>query len=199
MNSGPAIDGSELEPRGPGRLPRVDRREMRGENMGDSLARYDEVRPNGRRSFELFADRMIVRSRSARLDSEITIMLADLRPEPNRLLVRPKEFGLGLLMLVGSLVTAIVGGVVRGSAPVPDEKHLIWFACAGALAFVAMVIFSKTARKVEFIQFVSHNGHPLLDVARAGPQRAEFDPFVQTLIARIPANRKDSHSMPADL
>jgi hypothetical protein len=159
--------------------------------MFDSIARYYEVRPNGRRQFELFKDRLIVRSKSARVDSEITIILADLRPEPNRLFVRPKEFGMGLLMLMGSVVIAVLGVMVRDLAPVPNEKILLMFACAGAFFFVAMVILSKTLRKVEFLQFVSHHGHTLLDVARSGPQRAEFDPFVQALIDRIRANQRD--------
>jgi hypothetical protein len=167
--------------------------------MCDSLARYHEVRPNGRRQFELFKDRVIVTSRSARLDSEITVILADLRPQPNRLLVRPKEFGLGLLMLLGSMVLAIVGTVARGAAPGPNDEGLIWFACAGAFFLVSLAILSKTLRKIEFMQFVSHHGHPLLDVARAGPQRAEYDSFVQTLIDRIRANQRNDRPAPPEL
>jgi hypothetical protein len=163
--------------------------------MFDSLARYHEVRPNGRRQFELFKDRVIVQSRSARVDSEITVILADLRPEPNRLLVRPKEFGMGLLMLLVSVALALIGVVASGPAPGRIGNGLPWFACAGGFFVVALVIFSKTLRKIAFIQFVSHTGHPLLDVARAGPQRDEFDSFVQTLIDRIRANQKHDVSM----
>jgi hypothetical protein len=162
--------------------------------MFDPLARYHEVRPNGRRQFELFKDRVIVRSRSARVDSEITIILADLRPELNRLFARPKEFGLGLLLLFSSMVAAIVGAVSRGPAPGPESMGLVWLVAAGSFFFISLVILSKTLRKIEFIQFVSHHGHPLLDVARAGPQRAEFDSFVQTLIDRIRANQRNDRA-----
>jgi hypothetical protein len=180
-NSGPAVgDGGESG----------------GKPMGDAPVRFREVRPNGRRQFDLLADRVIVHSRSARVDSEITIMLADLRPEPNRLLVRPKEFALGLLILIASIPLAFIGFVVRESAAIRNEKYLMWFAFAGAILFVSLVILSKTSRKIPFTQFVSHNGHPLLDVARAGPQRADYDAFLETLIDRIRANQKGGRSIP---
>ena len=50
------------------------------------------------------------------------------------------------------------------------------------------MIFAKTAPKIEFLQFVSHQGNILLDVA-PGPQRHEFDSFVETLIAQVRANQ----------
>jgi len=157
--------------------------------MIEPLARYDEVRPNGRRTFELFKDRLVVESRSARVDKEITIMLADLRPEPNRLHVRPKEFGLGLLLLVASIGLVIFAALGRGPAPPADDKSIVWFSLAGGFFFVALVVLLKTSRKIEFIQFVSHHGNPLLDVAHAGPQRAQFGSFVDTLICQIRANQ----------
>lgn len=135
--------------------------------MFESIAQYYEVRPNGRRHFELFKDRLIVTSKTARVDSEITLKLADLRPEPNRLRVRPKEFGLGLILVVVSTGFAIAAGSTRGMAPDPTRWTLILLSLAGGSFFVSLVIFSKTARKIEFIQFVSHHGNVLLDVVPA--------------------------------
>ena len=132
--------------------------------MGEPIAGYFEVRPNGRRQFELFADRVIVKARSARADSVITVMLADLRPEPNMLRVRPKEFGLGLLMLVASVGLGLYAIATRGIGPRLDDKTMFWLSMAGACLIVSLAIFSKTFRKIEFIQFVSKHGKPLLDV-----------------------------------
>jgi hypothetical protein len=158
--------------------------------MFESIAQYYEVRPNGRRHFELFKDRLIVRSKTARVESEITLMLANLRPEPNRLRVRPKEFGFGLMLLVISAGLAIVAVLTAGTAVNPRLWNAVWFSVAGGAFFVSLVIFAKTARKIEFIQFVSHHENVLLDVARSGPQRHEFDSFVETLIAQIRASQK---------
>jgi hypothetical protein len=160
------------------------RAESRGQVEGEPLARYYEVRPNGRRWFELFEDRVIVKARSARADSEITVMLADLRPEPNFLRVRPKGFGVGLLMLVASVAAGFFAVVARQGDP------NIWLSIAGGWFFVSLVFLWKTGTKIEFIQFVSHHGRALLDVAHAGPQRANFRPFVETLISQIRANQR---------
>jgi hypothetical protein len=157
--------------------------------MGEPLARYSEVRPNGRRQFELFTDRVIVKAKSARADTESTIMLADLRPEPNRLRVRPNEFGVGLLMLVASVALGLFAVLATGLPPSTADKNFVWWALAGGLFFVSLVILAKTFRKIEFLQFVSNHGTALLDVARAGPQRAGFQAFVETLIGQIRSNR----------
>lgn len=159
-------------------------------SMSEPIAEYYEVRPSGRRQFELFADRMIVKTKSARIEGVITVMLADLRPEPNTLRIRPKEFGAGLLFLLGSVVLGFFAILVRGAPPPPDDKTNLWLSLAGGCFFVSLVIFSKTFRKIEYIQFVSHQGKPLLDVARAGPERAGFDDFVEALIAQIRASQK---------
>ena len=158
--------------------------------MGEPIAGYYEVRPNGRRQFELFADRVIVKSKSARADSVITVMLADLRPEPNEVRVRPKEFGVGLGMLVAAVGLALFAISGRGMAPPRDDKTSLWLSLAAACLIVGLAILSKTFRKIEFTQFVSNHGRPLLDVARAGRQRASFDSFVETLIGQIRANQR---------
>jgi hypothetical protein len=158
--------------------------------MFDSIAQYHEVRPGGRRHFELFKDRLIVRSSTPRIDSEITLMLANLRPEPNRLRVRPREFGFGVGLLCVAVGLAIFAVLTTGMAVNPRLWTAVWFAIAGGTCFVALVILARTARKIEFLQFVSHQGNVLLDVARSGPERHEFDPFTNTLIDEIRANQR---------
>jgi hypothetical protein len=158
--------------------------------MSEPIAEYYEVRPSGRRQFELLPDRMIVKTKSARIEGVITVMLADLRPEPNILRIRPKEFGVGLLCLFASVAVAFYAIVARAAGPPMDNQTVLWLSIAGGCFFVSLVIFAKTFQKIEYVQFVSHQGKPLLDVARAGPERASFDNFVETLIAQIRASQK---------
>lgn len=51
--------------------------------------------------------------------------------------------------------------------------------------FVGSVIILKTFRKIEFTQFQSKAGIPMLDVAKAGPEQAQYHQFVQLLIDQI--------------
>jgi hypothetical protein len=161
--------------------------------MKEPLAQYYEVRPSGRRYFDLFADRVIVKARSANADSEITIRMSDLRPEPNLVRVRPKEFGLGLGLMLISLGCGIIS-VPFGFAERLDRATFLWPASAGAFLLVSLVIMFKTFKKIEFTQFVSHHGRPLLDVARSGPQRGDYDAFVETLISQIRAHQPEFRS-----
>ena len=119
----------------------------------------------------------------------ITVMLADLRPEPNKVCVRPKEFGVGMLPLLASVGFGLFAFSTRANGPQLEDKTVFWYSMAGACLFISFVVFSKTFKKVEFIQFVSHHGRPLLDVADAGPERANFHSFVETLIGQIHATQ----------
>ena len=100
--------------------------------MFESIDRYYEVRPNGRRQFEPFKDRVIVRSKTVRVESEITIMLANLRPEPNRLRVRPKEFGFGVGLMMIAIGLVIIALQTTGAAVDPRLWTAVWFSVAGA-------------------------------------------------------------------
>jgi hypothetical protein len=158
--------------------------------MEEPLARYYEVRPSARRRFELFSDRVVVKGKTTRVETLITIKLADLRPEPNILRIRPKEFGLGLLMLVASVGLGFVGIRAMGVGAPAEDKNIMLLCLAGGCLFVSLVVLGKTYRKIEYIQFVSYHGTPLLDVADAGPERSNFRAFVETLIGQIRANQK---------
>jgi hypothetical protein len=157
--------------------------------MGEPLAQYFEVRPNGRRLFQLLADRVIVVSKSPRGDFVTTVLLADLRPETNLLRVRPKEYRLGVLMLAIAFNLGfglfLAGGL---GFLAPDKAILLTSLPLGALV-VSLAILWKTFPKIEFTQFVSKLGKPLLDVADAGPQRDGYRPFVAAIIEQIGASR----------
>ncbi len=62
-----------------------------------------------------------------------------------------------------------------------------------AMAFVAIsiVVAFITRKRVEYAQFNSTAGHPLLNVARAGPDRLRFDEYVAEIQSRIEAVHND--------
>lgn len=153
--------------------------------MGDEIARYREVRPDGRRLFTLYADRILVQVQSGRVRSELTVRLVDVRPEPNKLWVRPKAFAGGILLLVASVGTLIAAESFRRAGHHAEDGLIIWFSSAFAFAFVGLVVVFKTIWRIEFTQFVSRIGTAILDVARAGPDASQFDEFVGSLIHQI--------------
>jgi hypothetical protein len=161
--------------------------------MSEPLARYLEVGPVSRRQFELFADRVIVTGKSMRADAVSTVLLADLRPDPNMLRIRPKQFTAGLLTLLTSVVLGAFAFVANGTESPLDDKTKFCLSFAGAGVLVALVIILKTFRKIEFTQFLhSKYGTAVLDVAHTGPECASFRSFVDALIGQIRANQKGS-------
>ena len=147
--------------------------------MGEPIAQYREVRTNGRRRFDLFADRVVIESKSLKADAVVTVSLADLKPEPNILRLRPKEFRLGLSMLLASVAIGLFALATVGPAGVIPGTKIPWMSCVGPLVFVSLVVFARTFRKVEFTQFLARDGKPRMDVGRAGPNRARYREFVE--------------------
>jgi hypothetical protein len=152
--------------------------------MSEPLATYREVRSDGRRRFELYADRIVVKGSGARTKFEATVLFANLRPEPDKLWIRHKSFLLGVFMLLLSIAPFAV--LARSFA---DGTHADRLGpCLGigvGLSFVGFVICLKTFRKVEFARFQSHAGIVVLDVAYAGPDRGRFREFVDLLTKQI--------------
>ena len=52
---------------------------------------------------------------------------------------------------------------------------------------IGLFIFCFYGRRIEYTQFVSHNGIAMLDVARSGPDRRRYDEFVALLKDAIAA------------
>lgn len=143
---------------------------------------YREVLARGRRTFELFEDRVVVRIRYPNQSAEITVPLASLRPTPNTIRLREWPFHVGIC-LIG--VPWVVHGVRWGLAGrVPSSDALIF---AVSIGIVGAVLCLYSLRKIEFASFVTHAGPPALDIGDAGPDRAAYRTFVDTLIDRIRA------------
>ena len=93
-------------------------------------------------------------------------------------------------MLVASGSFGLFAVLATGLPPSMANKNFIWWALAGGLFFVSLVILAKTIRKIEFLQFVSNQGTVSFWTSLAhGPQRASFQAFVEALIGQIRSNR----------
>lgn len=149
--------------------------------MTHPIATYRERRFDGKRTFELFADRVQIRgSTQLSSDFEISVPLKTLNPVPMRLRLRNKAFWAGAWMLIGSVI---------GSTVLYSALHVSY--ASPAFLLVAVVgaggcaLMLATARKVEFASFQSTAGVHVLDIARAGPDAVHLDTFVQLVTASI--------------
>jgi hypothetical protein len=157
--------------------------------MIEPLATYREVMVHARRRFDLYKDRVIVYGKAANVEAETVVRLSDLNPWPNTIRVRHKWFRMAILMFFGAFLTLIAAASTYPPPPGGEVLPLMLGSTSFALFFVGSIIFGYTYRMLKFISFNSHAGVKLLDVGDAGPDRADFDSFVERLIARIEANQ----------
>ena len=69
----------------------------------------------------------------------------------------------------------------------------------GIFSGSALIVALATMRKVEYARFCSEGyGSVLLSVARSGPERTQFDGFVQALVTQIEHAKKLAQESPAD-
>ena len=152
--------------------------------MGEPIATYEEAQFEMDRQFELFPDRVRVTWRGSdlvRLDS--TVPLAALRPDPDRVWVRGAKFRYGRMILCIAAFWAVL--VILRDGP-KALTHMSWvMAAVGPTACVGLVLTLFNARPVEFVRFPTDAGVVVLDVGCVGSQAADFDWFVDALIAQI--------------
>ena len=147
----------------------------------ETIATYSELRFDGKRTFKLVADAVIV-SGSATLTSEFQarIPLSSLAPNYSTLRFRNRSFWTGLWMVVISVIvcTILVSGFHMSWETIPPGM----VACIGMGGFLLCL---ATGRKVEFIRFTTQAGVVVLDLARSGPERDKFDDFIDALTKQI--------------
>jgi len=144
---------------------------------------YHETTWNMRRVFELHEDCVEVSLKSQHLDAHDKIRYADLQPGIVRFWLRPLvPFRMGLVFLV----VGVIGLVVSFLKPELEFLRVLPFV-APALAFI--VLFGY-ARKVEYAQWKTSAGVVLLNVARSGPDKRQFDAFVAEIQHRIDSAKR---------
>ena len=149
------------------------------------IATYREVRFDGKRQFDLFADTIRVRGAATmQSDVDTTIPLKRIDPRLIKLHIRNKMFWGGLWMfMVGFIGAAILVGGFQldpfGIAP----------GLVGIIGVTGVILCCATFRKCEFARFESDAGLPVLDIARSGPDKSTFDEFVGRVLQQIRSTR----------
>ncbi len=146
---------------------------------------YREVLARGRRKFELYPDRVILHIKYPNRVAELTILLSDLRPTPNKLVIREWPFSMGIGFLLAACLLFAAGLFTTGS-----NSSEILFIFAIPTLFTGTIISGYCWRKIEFASFVNRQGVSVLDVGDAGPDRGKFREFVDLLIAQISDSNK---------
>lgn len=137
---------------------------------------------DGCRQFSLFPREVLVAGRSVYgAHFEARVPLATLEPTISRLFVRTGFFWFGWTLAGGSGLVCLV--LASLSPAVSWSFWPIWVIIA--LGIGGVVLLGMSWRKVEFAQFRSQAGVTVLDVARAGPQRGQFDTFLDALAREI--------------
>ena len=148
-----------------------------------ALASYREVRFDGKRHFELFADSIRIRGTvTLRSDIDTTIPLAEVQPRIARLRIRNSVFWGGLWLAVGGFTVSTI--LIAGFR---FDPFTITPGLPGIMGMAGLALCVATFRKVEFAQFESRAGVPILDVAKAGPDRKSYDEFVSKIQERVEA------------
>ena len=151
--------------------------------MDTPTATFTERRFDGRRQFELYSDRIAISgiaSLGARF--ELNIDLDALVPAPDRLWARSRGFwsGIGMLLVFSTIplgFEAVLSSYWKG---------LSWVLAAGGL-----LLALATARRIEWAVFRNSAGIELVTIARSGPDRDNFQRFVDAVRTAIIARRKE--------
>lgn len=151
------------------------------------IATYTEARFDGKRTFHLFEDKVIVRGKATLGgDFETAIPLASLTPSFARLRSRHRAFFGGIWIMVGSSILAYVVGAISQK----NSSEVVGFFCA--LGIAGLVLLLATAKKVEWVQFNTDAGVTVLTIARAGKEKDKFDSFVEALTSQITVARDNA-------
>jgi len=146
----------------------------------ESIATYAEARLEGRRSFSLLSDRLVMTGKGLSGEMDLAFDLKTLSPIVGRLRVRSRYFRLGFLMsilpwcLTGLAVSVFAGAQVSQ-----------WVAFASSVSFVGLIIAAISVRKIEYARFTSRAGIPVLDISRTAKQSVQFDAFIDAITRQI--------------
>lgn len=146
---------------------------------------YDEQRFDGKRTFQLFAERIVVRgSESLSSAYEQTFALDTLRPEFDRTWYRSPYFLSGVKQTMGS---SIALSILHSGFGMTISTYLGALAAVGVVTGLLLMFAAR--HKVEYTVFKTQAGVAALSVARAGKQTCGYDIFIQRLIQQIQNRR----------
>jgi hypothetical protein len=150
------------------------------------IATYREVTFTSKRRIELFADRVRVSgSLGWSLDMDGTIPLRSIDPRKMTLWVRHPLCANSLGWGIAGLATAIVLITKFDFNPIGEAASLAW-----CVAITCLIGSMYTRKKIEYARFQSDAGAVMLDIGRSGPDKAQFDSFVELVMRQIHASRE---------
>src|SRR4051812_38805746 len=155
---------------------------------------YSQATLSGKARYELFHDKIVIRGGvSGFYDFERTLALKKISAEYIKLRVRPTVAWISLCL---SILTGLVCFVLIHDFMLPEAIP----GTLGILSASALVVAIATMKKVEYASFCSEDsGSVLLNVARSGPEKNQFDSFVNALVMQIEnAKQAARQSLPAD-
>ena len=147
------------------------------------IATYRETRLEGRRTLLLLPDRLNMSSSGIAGETNLSLDLSTLSPVVGRMRVRSRYFVIGLGVLALALVTVVIGAL-----NIKDGSSFIAF--PSGIIIVGFIIMAVSFRCTEYARFTSLSGVAVLDIARSGPDSANFDAFVEAVVRQIQANRQ---------
>lgn len=147
---------------------------------------YSEQRFDGKRTFQLFPDRVVVRgAETLSSDYDQTIPLATLTPEATTMRYRHPQANSAVWMMAVSMAGLFV---LMGYFKMPVEATPVVF--TAGLGVIGLLLGVATYKKVEFVIFRTDAGVDVLSVARSGKHAGEFDTFIEAIRRQIPIARQ---------
>ena len=149
-----------------------------------AIASYQERRFDGQRDFVLFDEHLVIKGKQTfGAEFETTIPLSTLTPTISHLRTRDRGFWSGLVMILIAVSLLQSGALSINS---------YWGGLTAVMVVAGALLSITTARKIEWVQIISHAGLISINIARAGPDKENFDKFVDSLLEHIKASDKQS-------
>ncbi len=149
--------------------------------MTEPIATYTERLLQVRRVFRMYADRVVVDAHwLLKGDFQSTVLLSSLKRSTKERYIRNRWYKTGVWV-------AVLGAIV-GAYPLYPEIPWplpVMTYVGGAIALGGLVVSGLTFRKILFVRFDSKDGKGGLDIACAGPEKAEFEEFVERVRKQI--------------
>jgi hypothetical protein len=158
------------------------------------IVTYSQATLTGKAKFELFPETIVIRGGvSGSYDFEQTLALKKISKDYIRLRVRSKVSWISLCI---SIFTGFACLVLVLDFTLPEALP----GTLGILSASALIVAIATMKKVEYASFCSEeSGSVLLNVARSGPEKNQFDSFVNALVIQIDyAKQSVQQPIPAD-
>ena len=138
--------------------------------------------------YTLYDDRIVVTGSKAWVPRiECTLFLKSLSPNPSTIWTRSAHYQWSVIVLICFMAA---GGLVLPGAYPAIGTVLIVEAILLLPLLLPILLYVYLSRKlIRYSQFCSLQGHTVLSVGDAGPNRAQFEPFVNELICRIQSSQ----------